>query len=137
MTRVCGLGLVTVCLVLGCTSSDMPPLATVHGKVTLADGTPVTLATVIFTPDSSQGTKGPIATCAVDGSGNYRLETAGRLSGAVIGHHIVTIEPEYHPDIPASNRVKIPGKYGDRKTSPLKVEVKAGQENTLDFQLSP
>ena len=128
--------LVCSCLT-GCSGDGMPPLSPVSGTVKLANGTPVTYATIVFTPDAAAGTQGPVASCSVDGAGRYSLRTAGQHTGATVGRHIVTIEAEYQPDIPASKRANIPSIYANRKTSPLKVEVIANQDNVIDLKLSP
>ena len=115
----------------------MPPLAPVSGSIKLRDGTPVNYATVVFTPDASAGTHGPVAAASVDPSGRFTLRTASQYAGAAVGRHIVTVEAEYQPDVPASKRASIPGRYADRKTTPLTAEVVAGRDNVIEFTLTP
>lgn len=122
---------------VGCSGNGMPPLAAVRGTVKLPDGRPVNYATVVFTPDSASGTQGPVASASLDASGRYTLRTASQYSGATVGRHVVTVEAEYQPDVPASQRAPIPGRYGARKTSPLTAEVVAGTDNVIDFVLAP
>lgn len=125
------------CLTMGCSDEDLPPYAPVEGKITLADGTPVADAMVIFTPDGEQGTKGPIAVGTVDSSGSYQLKTASRVDGAVVGHHKVTVELNSDPYSSKKNVLSLPRQYGNVQSTPLKAEVKADERNKLDFELMP
>ncbi len=125
-----------VCLILpGCGDDpDLPPVADVSGVVTV-DGKPLERGTIQFVPDSSQGTSGPPAVGSIGPDGRYTLETAG-VEGAIVGFHKVSVyavdEPE---DETLPPRLLIPRRYFTPDTSGLTAEVKAGEDNELDFPL--
>lgn len=136
MMRRCALvGLAIVFWAVGCNGNGMPPLAPTRGTVVLADGTPVTDAFVVFTPDASKGTTGPIATATLDANGRYELRTASQYDGVTVGHHVVTVETNFGVTKPSKQR--IPEKYLKRSTTPLRAEILAGQSNSVDFRLQP
>jgi tetratricopeptide (TPR) repeat protein len=88
--------------------------ATVHGKVTNAAGLPVTSGTVEFTKDKFVEEKDQkyTNTAPLDGSGAYSA------SGVAPGDYLVW--------------VKADGKHIDR----LELTVKAGEDKTLDFDMT-
>lgn len=126
------------CLILpGCGGGpDLPPVADVSGVVTI-DGKPLPRGTIQFVPDESQGTAGATAVGTIDPQGRYTLKTAG-VDGAIVGFHKVGVyalerEPEDEtapPPLPL-----IPPKYFNPDTSTLTAEVKADQDNVIDFPL--
>ena len=94
----------------------------------------------MFSPDSLRATTGSLARGEIQPGGTYTLWTADK-PGAFVGRHHVTIialEPELVSDptgrflLPQS---LLPDKYRDPDLSGLACEVKAGQENVLDFDL--
>jgi hypothetical protein len=132
------LGGCLACLMLpGCgRRADLPPVAKVSGVVTL-DGKPLSRGTIQFVPDASKGTAGPTAVGTIDPQGHYRLKTAG-VEGAIVGFHKVGVyalqqqpEDETAPPPPPL----IPPRYFNPETSGLWAEVRAGQDNELDFPL--
>jgi hypothetical protein len=132
------LGGCLACLILlGCgRRADLPPVAKVSGVVTL-DGKPLPRGTIQFVPDASKGAEGPTAVGTIDPQGHYRLKTAG-TDGAIVGFHRVGVyalqqEPEDETAPPPPPL--IPPKYFNPETSGLTAEVKAGQDNQLDFPL--
>jgi hypothetical protein len=150
------------CLALsGCTGSDRPALAPVHGQVTF-EGKPVADATVVFL---SPGAPRP-AVGTTDSSGKYQLTTFEPNDGAVVGTHVVTVKKIPSPSDKAGSaiesnaepdsakeiddavkrtlesrrkspkiRPEIPAKYGHRSTSNLSKDVVAG-ENVINIELS-
>lgn len=133
-----GLG-VALCLVgvLGCGKSALPPRARVTGQVTL-DGKPLTSGTILFVPDTAQGTSGPPAIGFIDPQGRYEL-TTDRDSfgdGAVLGRHKVSIEARDSVEPGAVSQSLVPPVYANPETSGLVAEVQAGRVNTIDFGLS-
>jgi hypothetical protein len=129
-----GLGLALA----GCTAPQ-ESFAPVHGQV-FAKGVPLPGGTIVFTPDPSRGGSGPSARAEIQPDGRYVLRT-GNEYGAVPGWHRVTVVAVLPPG-PASPgqrfshpRSLLPVKYRDPELSDLHGEVKAGEDNTLDFNL--
>jgi hypothetical protein len=125
-------------LVGGCRGVDLPDRTAVQGSITL-DGQPVTTGEITFMPDEAKGTIGPSASGAIDAMGHYTLTTdhQGRGGdGAIVGFHRVRIvsREEVEPGMPS--RSLIPQKYGNFATSGLAAEVKEGEGNALNWQLS-
>ncbi|MCA9049044.1 MAG: carboxypeptidase regulatory-like domain-containing protein [Planctomycetaceae bacterium] len=127
-----GLALLTGC---GGAPSDMPPLGTVTGTVTV-DGQPLANAMVTFTPAEggrpSTGMTGP--------DGAYALKYTADHMGAAIGKHFVTVgklqaegsyesgkEAEQKDDAPSG----LPAAAGDRS---ITKDVAAG-DNKVDISL--
>lgn len=152
-------GLVGCCL-LGCSGqSDRPATYPVHGKITY-QGKPVSNASVAFLAD---GAPRP-AVGTTDEAGQFRLTTYQLDDGAVQGVHVVTVrkmtadaagttevvesavsdEPADPAEIDRAMerearaalhaRSELPAKYADRKTSDLRREVVAG-ENEIEIEL--
>jgi hypothetical protein len=114
-------------------------VAPVRGTVSYR-GAPLRTGTIVFTPDSSKGTRGPLAMGEIQPDGSFMLKT-GDSSGAVPGWHRVTVvavqapqaAPEGHKfPIPPSI---LPEKYRDPDLCGLSREVKGGQANVIDFNL--
>jgi hypothetical protein len=132
---------------VGCGKGEKLQLGQVKGKV-LLDGQPLTQGTVSFTPDQSKGTKGPMATGPLNDKGEFTLTAAGGGTGAVVGHHKVTVAPPFDPGMgssgdgsakappkDAAKGPQIPQKYVGYATTDLTVEVKAGaQDVTLELK---
>lgn len=118
----------------GCGGSDIPPLGTVTGSVTL-NGQAVDEATVEFLPE--EGGRPSIG--VTDSSGTYSLTYRPSVKGAIVGRHSVRITTKRdqsggegdQPLVEARPEI-IPQQYNDETT--LKVEVKSGQ-NPHDFKL--
>ncbi len=130
-------------LCLGCAggADDAPVLAHVDGLV-LIDGLPLTAGTISFVPDSKRGTKGPMASGAIDPTGRFTLRTFVPDDGAVVGFHRVSIEayepvPPFDPENPKMVEPVplIPTRYFDVSTSELTAEVQAGPENSITIEL--
>src|SRR5262245_8045656 len=136
LARAASLGALLVCA--GC-SAEAPKLAAVHGKV-FYKGAPLPCGTIVFAPDTVRGNSGPLAQAEIQPDGSYFLRT-GDGPGAPVGWHRVTVVavelPKSTPDerqfvVPRS---LLPHKYRDPELSGLLCEVKAGQDNTIDFHL--
>lgn len=152
-----------VALVIGCSRSSGPNVQFVEGHV-LLDGEPLAGADVGFNPESNSGIA---ASGQTDAAGVFTLTSArggvgGR--GAVAGTYVVTVckfgnlvealgampDPETDPDGAAKWRAEAarlnslppefltPKRYGDKATSPLRVEIKKGRNvgPELTFELS-
>lgn len=120
----------------GCGSSP-PALAPVQGVVSYR-GTPLTGGMIVFTPDESRGTHGPLAHAIIQPDGSYSLRT-GEESGAVPGWHRITVVAVETPGEPAPRwlprRSLLPEKYRDPDLSGLCQEVKANQVNIINLDL--
>jgi hypothetical protein len=101
----------------------------VQGKVTFADGKPVTEGTVVF---ERKGEGSPVtARGEIEADGSYRLGTDKPGDGAPAGLYRVLVAPKYDPnavDRPAKPPPFDP-RYADFKTSGLEFEVKSGHND--------
>ncbi len=120
------------CLMVGCGPSrdpNLPATATVRGQV-LYNGQPFTQGTVTFHP-SGEGNPG---VSRLDAEGRFSLSTYGSDDGAVIGEHVVTIDvPPPLDGEDSSQAATIPAKYANVDTSPLKVTIPEGGDDTLEL----
>jgi hypothetical protein len=115
-------------LVAGCGPGSAGP--EVKGKVTLEDGKPLTVGTVIFHPDEAKGNKSTVtARGALNDSGEYHLkQDGGGKTGVSVGWYKVAVQAtKLNPkDEYATPVWLIPERFGDPGTSKLSVEVVAG-----------
>jgi hypothetical protein len=122
----------------GCDSGEST-VAPVHGTVYYR-GFPLRSGTVVFAPDGSRGTDGPLARGDIKPDGTYELRT-DQTSGAVVGWHRVTIVAMESALVHGSSgpyyipRSLLPEKYSDPDLSGLVCEVRAHQANRIDFRL--
>lgn len=126
--------------VIGCGSSDKPPMADAGGTV-LYNAAPLEGATVIFAPEAGMPSTG-----VTDADGRFTLNTRGE-EGAVVGPGKVAItaveqlivvegrEPTAD-ELENMSRSLIPEKYGHPTTSGLTAEVKADEENDFKVELT-
>ena len=125
--------LVLVAILAGCNSSYQKETAPVRGLVTL-DGVPVSAGGVSFRPATGRGASGLIAA-----DGTYTLGTYDKSDGAIVGKHKIAVSPPDRGEEvvePAPGSVKIPKRYHNSESSGLEFEVKAGQDNVIDLQLT-
>lgn len=87
------------------------------------DGHPLQGAKVVFQPDEAK----PPSYGTTDADGRFELMRRQGIVGAMMGQHTVQIS------IP-SNSPRIPARYNTE--SELKREVKAGEDNEFDFELT-
>jgi hypothetical protein len=120
-------------LLAGCGKSGVD-LAPVSGLVTL-DGEPLAGARLRFQPEAAGGSPSYGST---DQEGRYELSFKRGQKGALIGWHTVRVEASVEPaeaEGKASLRPqKLPARYNDR--SELREEVKADEDNEIDFALT-
>lgn len=117
---------------LGCGKPDHQlETAAVSGKITL-DGAPLKSGYVFVTPSRGRMAKGTI-----QADGSFVLGTYSRADGAIVGTHPVTVNPIPQDEGAGSReRVSIPRKYTQSSTSGLTIEVKADEDNEVEFTLS-
>ena len=132
-----------VCLtafVAGC-NEPMPEFGQVSGVVE-ARGKPLKNMTVTFMPDPAQGNNWPInASGTTDDQGKYTLRYGYKGehdAGAPVGWHLVSVMDTRYSSIPQGQ--PIPPRlfaldYSSPTTTPLKVEVKLG-EQTIDLEVN-
>jgi hypothetical protein len=135
-------GLISLASVSGC-GRGTPTIVPVKGTV-LLDGQPLPKATVQFVPQRSDLGPQFTSTAVTDEKGGFTLMSGYRdLQGAAVGQHTVVItesplpaemrntrdyrEIERYYKAKLSNR-PIPPKYDSVAESPLKIEIKEGQE---------
>ena len=107
----------------------------VKGTVTFK-GAPLATGEIQFLPQNGRSAAGTIT------DGSYELTTYEPGDGAIAGGHTVVISAmdygEFDPNAPKEPpppKSLIPQKYGAPNTSGLSAEVKAGEENVIDFEL--
>ena len=121
--------LLSAALLSGCGDKG-PEVARVSGRVTL-DGAPLAGARIQFQPEAS----GSPSYGATDPDGHYVLGYKRGQPGALIGWHTIQIKRGARDD--ADNKSKpqaLPARYNT--ASELRAEVKAGEDNVVDFKLT-
>lgn len=122
------------CFILGgCGKSHEKPTAVVRGTVTL-DGTPVPGGSVMFVPQEGRGAAG-----IIDEQGNYVLSTYSDRDGAIIGVHKIVVYPAkggFEDDALPPNYRPIPTHYQSIGSSGLEREVKVGERNVINLELT-
>jgi hypothetical protein len=89
-------------------------------------------ARIRFQPEASGGSP---SYGAADADGNYVLSYNRNQSGALVGWHTVTIERGGHGDAPSNSKPQpLPARYNT--ASELREEVKADEDNIVDFELT-
>jgi hypothetical protein len=116
-------------LLLGCSSSDAPELASVTGTVIL-DGKPLPNIGVVFLPKGS----GPIASGNTDANGRFTLTTISPNDGASVGEHTVVFGAAEEGKSEFA-RVNVPARYTTANTSDITAMVKSKQANNFEFVL--
>jgi hypothetical protein len=141
------IGLLFAVLAFGCGDAVGVPTVPVAGRITV-DGEPLTggTATVEFRADKSRGNQTPYTPVGhVNSDGTYTLVTSGK-KGAPLGWYVVVVAAYERPKgdkrhnfTPAKNyRLLINRKYGDPKTSGLKIEVvQEPAPGQYDLKLAP
>lgn len=113
----------------GCGSSD---LTEVHGTVTY-QGKPLPEGRIGFFPDEGRPAYGEIV------GGRFELTSYEPGDGAPAGKHRVIVQADKatDPDDAFSDRIPlIPVRYFDPETTELTAEVKPGEDNVFNFQLT-
>ena len=123
----------------GC-DAGTPTLVPVSGKV-LYRNQPLPRGTIVFVPDADRGNNGLLAQGTIQGGGSYTIQTEGK-SGAMPGWYRVTViavesTSGFSLNGLAVPRSLVPERYRDPQLSDLACEVKAGQENSINFNLTP
>jgi hypothetical protein len=116
-------------LLSGCGGSG-PELAPVSGHVTL-DDSPMAGARIKFQPEAGGGSP---SYGTADQDGHYELGYKRGQSGALIGWHTVSIERGSDGGESKSKPQPLPARYNT--ASELRKEVKAGEDNVIDFELT-
>jgi hypothetical protein len=125
-------GIVIACSLFWSLGGDGPALAPVKGKV-VYKGTHLTHGEVAFTNPEDKG--GYQAIGFIQEDGTFELKTQLR-KGAQIGNHVVTVYCREKVDSKFAKgvvvgRSLIPEKYGRAEQTPLRREVKRGQNDFL------
>jgi hypothetical protein len=125
MTRSLGCCLcgVVLCVLAGCDRDETT--VRVEGKV-LVDGQPLTVGTVIFTPDAAKGnTSQHEPRGKLDANGVYRVYLAKDREGVPPGWYKISISAQRLKDAkdPYSYVSVIPAKFANPETSGLALQV--------------
>ena len=134
----------SLAMLAGCTGNSLNTVP-VSGKVTY-QGQPVEGATVSFVGEGELKTA--VAITKADGS--YQLMTLDSKGAMPGSYPVVVTKTELPPaaalsmddaakmagKAPPQLKRLLPTKYGDQRTTPLKLEVKAGQTNVHDLPLA-
>lgn len=134
--------IITIAILLnGCTDQPRPEYAKVEGTVRI-NGKPEHGLSVRFSPDPEKGNALPaIATGITNGQGKYTLQYEYRGEegeGAPVGWHRVTIVDTKVGFTPQGQQPKpsaVPYEYGNPSTTPLVIEVKPGESQTIDLDV--
>lgn len=118
----CGIATLVGC---GQGVSDAPNMGKVSGKVTIG-GQPATNVIVQFRPVE----QGRPSVAEVSSDGQYTLMYTDKVSGAVIGEHVVTLQPLTEAD--ASSDASETALPADATNGTKRVTVEAGS-NTIDL----
>jgi hypothetical protein len=125
-------------LISGC-EEGTPSLALVSGRV-YYQNQPVPRGDIVFVPDADRGNNGHLAQGTIQSGGAFTIQTDGK-PGAMPGWYRITIisveEAGNYRSGATTPRTLVPQKYRDPQLSDLTYEVKAGRENTINFNLTP
>ncbi len=136
---LCALALGILLVMTGGCDPGVESLVAVRGRV-FYRGVPLHTGSLVFTPNASRGTTGQMARADIQPDGRYVLHTGDRL-GAKAGWYRVTVVAlaDSSAEVPGQPfRIPhslLPEKYRDPDLSGLQVEIKADQENTIDWNL--
>lgn len=120
-------------LLSGCGKSGSS-ISPVSGTVTL-DGKPIVEAKIIFQPEGGGGSPSYGFT---DQNGRYELGYKRNVAGALVGWHTISIKLD--TEVAGTNGESIhrpqlvPARYNER--SELRREVKSGEDNEFEFELT-
>jgi hypothetical protein len=119
-----------ILVVAGCQQAPAP--VAVKGRVLYRDW-PLAHGLIVFSPDSSRGSFGPMARAEIQAGGFYNLrDQSGQTVPA--GWYRVTVAA-IEADGVSPGRSILPDRYRDPRLSGLVCEIKGGQENQIDFNL--
>jgi hypothetical protein len=111
-----------------------PRFAEVEGTVTL-DGQPLPDVHVGFYPDANRRDKPPHALARTDKNGHYRIAPGERGRGVAVGRHRVGVFEEADRGAKGASLGKVPKKYQNLSTTPLRYRVRDGSQ-TIDLELT-
>ena len=134
--RMLMFALLALCVFLAAGCQQKPAtLNSVSGKV-LLKGTPLSAGLIVFSPDTSRGESGRVASSKIEGDGSYNLKTDDK-PGVAPGWYRVTVASianasSAYGTAPVSY---LDVKYQDPQLSQLQCEVKPNRDNHLNFNL--
>jgi hypothetical protein len=141
-TSIKALQFLVVSAVTGCGGGPKLEFAEVDGKVTL-QGKPLSGVMVRFYPVEGGREQLPLSAALTDAGGAYSMRHDGDQPGALVGRSRAVISWPSRDllgagrDKPASTPANppIPLRYTVASETPLLVEVKAGERQTIDLSL--
>jgi hypothetical protein len=118
-----------------CAKADRKPVYRVHGRVFDANNRPATGALVILHPVDTSDRKPVKPLAYVDEQGAFALTTYAQGDGAPEGEYAVTIEWREKSATPFAAQKegedRLHGRYGNPKTSNLRVKIEKQADNVL------
>jgi hypothetical protein len=122
----------------GCDSGAGARVA-VRGKVSYR-GVALTTGVIVFAPDPGHGANGPLASARIQSDGRYELQTDDAPGVPAGWYRVTVVAVEAPAQAPSPRgfavpRSLLPDKYRDPELSGLTCEVRAGRENTINFNL--
>lgn len=125
-------------LITGCSGEGANGPAPVAGKISYR-GQPVTRGTIVFAPDPLRGGEGDPVRTSIQPDGRYQMPGADKQGVAPGWYRVTVAAVDMGPIDPGSPilvpRSLLPEKYRDPELSGLSCEVKAGRDNTINFNL--
>jgi len=116
-------------LLSGCGGSEAE-VAPVSGRVTL-DGAPMAGARIRFQPEATDGSP---SYGTADQDGNFVLGYKRGQQGALVGWHTIRVERGARDPESKTKPQALPARYNT--ASELREEVKAGEDNVVDLELT-
>jgi hypothetical protein len=130
-SRSCVIACLILIGALGCRQSDRPRLGKVSGTVTYK-GKPIIEGDIVFYPETGRSAAGQISAGEI-----VDVETFENNDGAPAGKMKVTVVGFNGPKADMYNPPKqiTPKKYSTVSDTDLTVEINAGEENVVTFDL--
>ena len=129
----CFCSLLCAAILVGC--DQAPELGHVTGTVTM-DGKPLGEVRVLFVPEPDDEGEGIYSDCYTGEDGKYDLiySSDSEVRGATVGPHTVAVEDAQAEESRGSMAIRVPDRFSSAVRSPLKFDVKTG-ENTYDIEI--
>jgi hypothetical protein len=135
--QFCQIGIACLALtVVGGCGKSKPAETVVRGQI-LYRGEPVSCGLIVFAPNPDRGSDGPMATATLNDDGSFTLTAPDGKSVAPGWYRIAVAPKAGSVRVPTADRPYpgLPAKYRNPSLSGLELEVKAGTDNVVLFDL--